>query len=297
VGGFNTRIAFAAGLAVASLALPVRADATTVRQIITTGAGFRGQSSSLTLRGSHGYRIKVEGSGRVVELSASRSLTGATYSTRGRVTSEGITARFGNLGRIAVGFVPSGPLRVRKPPPFCEGQPRTMQSGVFTGKIRFSGEEQFTQVEARRAKGLVSNRPRWKCDNPANHAHPHGNPSPPSAILSVSQPNGSIEFSAEAPRRGSGEAEFSAFAFQVRRRMAIFRVAFAASSVPGESFAFDDPLNSATIAPPPPFTGTATFQRITDFSTSWMGSLAVFLPGLGSVPLTGRDFVWSLRSQ
>jgi hypothetical protein len=54
-----------------------------------------------------------------------------------------------------------------------------------------------------------------------------------------------------------------------------------------ESFAFDEALNSATVSPPVPFTGSGSFLRNPDGSTSWTGTLAVDLPGLGSVPLTG----------
>jgi hypothetical protein len=41
------------------------------------------------------------------------------------------------------------------------------------------------------------------------------------------------------------------------------------------------------VQPPSPFTGSGDFLRNADGSTSWTGSLAVPIPGLGTVKLTG----------
>ena len=48
-----------------------------------------------------------------------------------------------------------------------------------------------------------------------------------------------------------------------------------------------EPLSEAIIEPPAPFSGTATFHLETPKKANWTGDLAVELPGLGTVPLTG----------
>jgi hypothetical protein len=49
-------------------------------------------------------------------------------------------------------------------------------------------------------------------------------------------------------------------------------------------------ITSATLAPPAPFTGTATFQRTRGAKGSWMGTLAGDFPGRGEVTLAGPEF-------
>jgi hypothetical protein len=66
---------------------------------------------------------------------------------------------------------------------------------------------------------------------------------------------------------------------------------------PDAAFSFDEQLNSATLTPPAPFAGSASFQRIDDYASRWEGPLTVSFPGRPEVPLTGRDFSWSLQSQ
>ena len=48
------------------------------------------------------------------------------------------------------------------------------------------------------------------------------------------------------------------------------------------------PPTEATVTPAAPFSGSATFHLDDPRSASWTGDLAVELPGLGKVPLTGE---------
>lgn len=59
---------------------------------------------------------------------------------------------------------------------------------------------------------------------------------------------------------------------------------------PTSDFTFDTALDSASIDPVAPFTGTANFHRNADGTTSWSGSLAAPLPGLGTASLAGPGF-------
>jgi len=64
----------------------------------------------------------------------------------------------------------------------------------------------------------------------------------------------------------------------------------------GKPATFDvlDDLSSATVSPPKPFAGTATFKRNADGSTEWFGTLSVALPGVESTALTGPTFTANL---
>jgi hypothetical protein len=48
-----------------------------------------------------------------------------------------------------------------------------------------------------------------------------------------------------------------------------------------------EPLAEATLQPPAPFSGSATFHLVDQKTATWTGDLAVEMPGLGELPLTG----------
>jgi hypothetical protein len=50
------------------------------------------------------------------------------------------------------------------------------------------------------------------------------------------------------------------------------------------------PPRSASVDPPRPFTGSATFQQESSKNFSWTGDLSAELPGIGDVALAGPDF-------
>ena len=56
------------------------------------------------------------------------------------------------------------------------------------------------------------------------------------------------------------------------------------------AFSFDEGLTTATVEPDAPFHGAATFQRNADGSTSWTGTLHVFMPGVGDLRLVGPGY-------
>jgi hypothetical protein len=56
------------------------------------------------------------------------------------------------------------------------------------------------------------------------------------------------------------------------------------------AFDFASPLRTATLAPPVPFTGQATFRRNANPANRWTGNLSVDFPGRADVPLAGGRF-------
>lgn len=259
--------------------------------------------SVISLGGSNGYRISlIAYNSKRVMLFASKgfeSSTSVTYSVRGRVTGETVEARFGSLGRVSLRLEPNPAEEVEKRQPGCKGKRAVTRTGRFTGTIRFRGEQGFTRVRARAANGFSSRSFRTVCKRPDRGEDRPSPKLPPTTSLGAisSRAPAAPWFSVykqEAQRVGrfftSEEAEYTANATERRQGMTIFRSASA--SAPPETFAVSPPGSSpvtATVAPPSPFSGTATYEK-SGGSASWSGDLAVELPGRGEAPLADPTY-------
>src|SRR5262249_48033015 len=118
----------------------------------TKATGF---SARMVLRGSHGYRIEIEGAGRAVDLiAASGSDAEAEYRVTGRVTAHGMKANFGRLGLVKVRFGGGTPTH-HTHGKGCLRESVTIERGTFTGTIRFHGEHGFTSLSRSHAHGTM----------------------------------------------------------------------------------------------------------------------------------------------
>lgn len=257
-----------------------------------------------TLQSSDGYRLKVAGEVEEggVELSVEGPEGTAQYITsHAQVTATSIRASFGHLGEVSMRFHPSGSERHRHISKKClKDRPATISSrlGLFVGTFKFRGERDYTHAVARRVAGAIgdplTNTPTKKipCDFRESGAERRREEesvsldaaaSKPRVSLSVFRLFGSLRKSTSA--LGHGAYLFLAAASERAGGLSIIR---SNGAVAGSSdFAFDSALTTATVTPPAPFTGTGTFQRNSDGSTAWTGDLAIPLPGLGLVGLTG----------
>lgn len=251
-----------------------------------------GQQAALSLR-ADGYSVSVEGRGRQVTLTVRRGLSAASYATRGTASPDGIKARFGNFGRVLVRFRPSGKVSRRKPPRRCEGRPSIIRSGVFTGTIRFRGEDGYISIDARRARGRSATLPRWRC---GNRGRPGAGISArpkrggfEEAELEAGTPNERVVFLASGLHLKGGPSLIFFIAGTKERRgsVRISRFVFLISGK-GRTFSFSRNPRSATVRPPKPFHGSAEFGAAGG-TPSWTGNLSVSLPG-AKVDLTGPAF-------
>jgi hypothetical protein len=276
------------------------------------------ESASFALRGTNGFAVDVSSQGGEVTLIASErrppvatfSVTGVpraaavdngasnTYSTVAEPAGPGtVDAGLGALGRIAVHFRPSGERVVSTLKRGCGRPVRVVRRlGVFTGTIRFEGEQGYTTVAATSAKGSVGTPLPASCDafgaadlgaSPLLLRRRGG--SLGSALLTAADPVAGSTFRAVT---GPGGVRFSA---QVEERNAdgIVVERRAEAGAPLASFAFDRSLTRATVMPPAPFSGSGHFTAAAA-GGAWRGTLRVTFPGL-SVPLTGASFRSSLR--
>jgi hypothetical protein len=267
-----------------------------------------GLDLAFQLKGSNGYRITVGGEGATAFVSAGRpgatpqsGKAWSTYIARGQVSPTAIKASFGDLGKVAMHFRPSGEVLHSKPGQHCRGADRyTIRLGVFVGSARFRGEGGYTSASAHRVKGKVVTPSALRCARPPGAAgHRDGSHTPPRhkrpqrTTLIAHWHSGvtAIFFAAVADR---SKTRFLAATERTEGALAIYRAAFRVA--PPSAFASDNTLSFAAVNPPAPFSGHGSLQRDSDGSRLWTGSLAVSFPGEPDVPLTGAQFKTQLVS-
>jgi hypothetical protein len=247
----------------------------------------------LRLKGSNGYSISIEGDRKTVTLTAERKGSSASYTAKGFASATRIKARLGRLGRISVRFHShGGPKRMPLPKGICRGEAETVESGTWVGQIQFKGEQGYTAAHATRAKGAITDSPKATCG--IHEGKEGGLPDFQSTILNAaSDTTGIFAFLVTSETRpGLDGSSFGASLLEVRNRgLEIIR----SINVEAKSDAFvltkeGGQVISATIAPPAPFKGTATFQRTRGSEGSWTGTLAGDFPGRGEVTLAGPKF-------
>jgi hypothetical protein len=255
-------------------------------------------SDEFSLQGTNGYLVTVSGSRRTVDIEISKGRPRpnhfelATYTVDGLAWRRGINANFGDLGEISLSFEPSGKTEtfaVPKSLEKCSGPRKIVRKlGTFEGVMRFAGENGYTVAETAEVKGSVGTPASFICATFGNGHPTKRHHHQTSAYLGATTHDDRLGFSAY---RGEGRhrVDFSATVIEKNGLVAIRR--YILSSAPRSSFVFDDSLSTATVAPPPPFSGTATFQRgPKGTSPSWSGSLAVSFPGAANIPLTRPGF-------
>lgn len=263
------------------------------------------QATLLELPASNGYHLQINASPHDgASLFAFQFEGGSvSYHVPGYSGADRVNANFGRYGRVAVRFRPDGaPQQESLYGKNCKGRQATRQEGRFVGSVRFRGEKGFIVVREHSVKGTVFRSYRLVCrvGRRARHlkrrrflekgyslsAVPKGHPAAPWLSVLKEDPNKHSRI-----RWSSEEANYLVSATERRGRMNVSRGASATAEP--ETFAVE-PLGSdptvATVAPPAPFTGTARFETTPDGRSSWAGDLAVELPGMGTVPLTGGAY-------
>lgn len=267
----------------------------------------------LLLGGQKGYELVLYmPSNRVVLFYAIRSdqvkgdrfsISYSIYAARNRANlKDGVVrARFGSLGRVSLRFRPSGRMSRRDPRSGCEGGLRTTRRGRFVGELSFRGEGDYFHVSSPEGNGYVVQSPRLECEK--GQAEP---PLPRSlrawvspalafddrdsiALLSASARSHGRDVGITAKHANGAPpgADVQVALVEPRRGMAIGHGAYLngpagtlLTSPPGAHPA------TATLAPPAPFFGKATYA---EEAGAWTGNLGVNLAGL-RLPLSGPEF-------
>lgn len=245
------------------------------------------------LPGSNGYEVHVSAHQATALIRVSRAddskrrRASTIYLARRKPSANRIDASFGELGRIDASFHPSGRVTRRgRSAPSCQPAEREVRRyGVFRGEIRFRGENGYTAVAAHRVKGEAIVPAGPGCTSPtAPAAEPSGKVTSLIADLH-SGIHGTYLAATLDPLR---KARFFAYDDYSEGQLGIAHFAFVHAAP--AAFQVDSSLSSATVTPPPPFSGSATLGHDAAGNKLWSGSLTVSFPGAPDVPLTGPQF-------
>lgn len=240
---------------------------------------------SFQLAASNGYNFIVaaiparKGKPGLVSLVVAGKHQGVTYNAPATVTETSIQADLGALGEISVTFQRSGVAATAR----CGREMISFDSGSYEGKIEFHGEEGYTAVVATSVPGSIDYWLSTVCGEGFTTGS-YGNSRARGADLYIRNPALGPEMSVHKSRRNAA-ARISVGVSEFTNGIAIQR--FTGLRVPAEDFTFDRRLRTATVRPPAPFSGTASFDRGKKAGQRWSGDLAIDMPGRADVPLTG----------
>jgi hypothetical protein len=270
-----------------------------------------------------GYDISVLAYGQTVVLGVSRGhgifdSRASLYLAHGKVTPTSVRASFAGRGSVVLRLRPGGRV-LRLPGGLGCRQPASGvvgRSGVYVGRVSFNGEAGFTSVDAHRvpgaaidvgaltaclgplvgraalpATGVAMTGAAYAVPPvPGTPTHPTPGPKPTALSTDAKLPLSRTVFVAEG--HGTNPPFFLAASQSSEGALGIARYVVAEGAP--ASFSFDDSLSRASVTPPPPFSGTATFEHGLGGARSWSGSLAVSFLGMPRVPLTGPEFAVAL---
>lgn len=215
----------------------------------------------------------------------------AYYSTPAKVTAERVTARFGGAGELDYHFAPK-----RNGSTSCTGAEEG--EAVFEGTFTFTGENGYVHIEADRAEGSFQiypepkNCPQKRLARRAMRYHPSY--SDEGATLQASAGSRAKRTVREVMvfddgRHGRHKVAIFATLAEDREGMTVARgVQLTAGS---DAFRWNLERGRATLRPPAPFTGSATFVRHGDDGDgAWRGSLVMPILGGEPVELAGSEF-------
>jgi len=237
--------------------------------------------------------IEVEKSGGQSGGRASRRGAMTAYVAHGTATTHRIKASFGDFGAISVRFRPSGRVIKSRKGRGCRGPDRyTSRPGVFVGRIRFTGEDHYVQVRAKRVKGRIRRPVRLRCA-----ALPR--PAASSSRTVKDSPFASMDV-LEAGQRGPLAAT-ELIAVRFGKRLLCFasteeslgslaKVRYGFVVAPARGFTENEALTAAKLKPPWPFAGTGKYAASPEGIRSWAGTLRASFPGAPGLPLTGAEF-------
>ncbi|HSK50953.1 MAG TPA: hypothetical protein VK889_10735 [Solirubrobacterales bacterium] len=246
-----------------------------------------GWAGAFRVKASNGYSIEaliLQGPGDkgFLLLFVTHEGGGVFYSTRAKVTPDEVEADLGPLGEIDFDLVLSG--RERKERSSCDPQPVEFPAGTYRGTFEFRGEEGYARASATKARLII--RPLMEIVCPGDGGGESGGPMLPGARLRAFSRGNADHLSLQVNANRPGARVFyEARTEEMRDGIEISR--FVEGIAPRGTFSWDPLLRRATLAPPAPFSGSASFHRVAAPASRWTGDLAVDFPGRSDVRLAG----------
>lgn len=215
----------------------------------------------------------------------------AYYSTPATVTAERVTARFGGLGELDYRFAPKRNGNID-----CNGAEEG--EAVFEGTFDFTGENGYVHIEADHAEGSFQIYPEPKnCTQKRfarRRAPYHPFYSDEGATLQARAGSRAKRTMREVmvfDAGGRGRHKVTVYATLAEEREGMTVARGVQLSAGAGAFRWNLEKGTATLRPPAPFTGSATFTRHGDDGHgTWKGSLGMPILGGEPVELTGGEF-------
>jgi hypothetical protein len=244
------------------------------------------------------YVISVTGNERQrVQFKVKGPSAATEYSTRGSISSRGIQASFGPLGRIDVGLhlvrYPSGPSHTGR----CTGRAPVIQVGTYHGTIKFLHYGNVPGVSAKRGRVYFKRNFRQVCRRERLQSGLAGTKPKLRVEVGLLKVSGKSEgrtillqaFSLALKRNPAHSGgNLTTTTFERRGETRITKTINV--SVDHDSFAMgerDTIPETVEVELPKPFAGQALYSNSPESSPNWTGDLSVNLSGMGRIPLTG----------
>ncbi len=221
-------------------------------------------NASFSEDGSKGYSFSVFGGEQGVSVSANKKNAFANYSTNGTANAKKIKAVFQGYGKVKMRFNQKGKSERVKPPKGCKGPDTIVKNGTWKGIFKFKGENGYSKVSTKKAKGTVT---QAESDKPLE-CKPDGGGGNGKKCVILSAFDKDTFFSAQ--KIDGKDPSFSVSTSDKKNGISINRSAFAT----GGQFDANVNQGTATLKPPSPFSGTGNYAN-----GELSGSLKAKLPG------------------
>jgi hypothetical protein len=181
-----------------------------------------------------------------------------TYGAPATITATRFEADLGALGRIALDVAPSGRKKTLRSRCADEPDSFSFEQQVYSGSFEFHGEEGYAEASTTSPREYTQFLLDVLCGGAVSGGF--GGHGLPGARLRLRSHRGSfhlgLQVSKNRPRAGT---RFEIETHEKRGQIAISRSR--TLWVGSDAFAYDPLLRTATLAPPAPFSGNASFRR------------------------------------
>lgn len=281
------------GLALAAFVIACGAQAAPAA---AEGEAETGAFGSFRLKGTNGYSVLAIALSKprfkhgeilvFVGKGSASGLDSVIYLAPAAVTPDTIEADLGPVGQISLQFESSGPPE-RVHASCKRGGSVTYEPGVWVGEIEFVGEEGFTQVHRTRTKAIPNPFLETGCGG-IRIGETSGQEADAARLIARSATRKHAIYLQANKNHRKARVRVEASLEERRDGMVVSREVV--RSFPASTFSFDAELRSATLAPPAPFSGSASLHRDAQPANQWTGNLSVDFSGRADVPLAGRRF-------
>ncbi|HET6997887.1 MAG TPA: hypothetical protein VFI03_04795 [Solirubrobacterales bacterium] len=266
--------------ALAAIALSAPAHALALDSDLKGFAVFR-------LAASNGYSIfglaaseRADGRGDIALFVYNEDEAGVIYGAPATVTPTRLEADLGRLGRISLDITPLGHKRTLRSR--C-GEPVSFEPNSYRGTFEFHGEEGYTEASATTLHEYARFYVDLGCSTIGSGEG--SGAGLPGARLRLSSQGRRVRLSLQANKNHPrARSRFEVEIHEKHQGIAISRSTTVWTGA--DAFDYDPLLRTATLDPPAPFSGRATYRRGAAAANRWTGNLTVDLPGRSDVPLT-----------